>query len=307
MATFVAPVAQDLGGLIVSLPCIQALIASGADVRLVLRSPAQGGLAERIPGLGGFVNEPDLQLSARDVYINLRDHPLQKSALWGSPEFEARFPGYRINDIMRDICRDKGIPDGLDRLEPLSTHPALQAAGRVALVVGTAGPVKAWPSASWIQLAAALDRHGQSCFLVGQKESCQQVAELCLAGLDWLPTPTLADAVDVLTAAACVVALDTGLMHLAVHQGKSTVALFRNNTVFIRPYRNLKPIVAPPCNPECIRREFLAGPQDILEFKNWEELPSAEYWSKLSCVNEESERCMARITPGQVLSMLQQG
>ena len=65
MANYLAPVANGLGDLIVSLPALQALIKTGEPTYLVTRSPFQEGLEARIAGLAGSIREIDFDTAKR--------------------------------------------------------------------------------------------------------------------------------------------------------------------------------------------------------------------------------------------------
>jgi hypothetical protein len=163
MATYIAPISTGLGDLIVSLPAIQYLIAQGEETILVQRSPRQDGLPELIPGLSGCVREVDFDVTAigaGDRYINLRDHPIQTEYLWGSAEFEAKFPDYKIMDILRHICRDFGIMADFHDLEPLPFEQRDDARDAVAFVPGTGAIFKCWHKDRWLDLKERLEAAG---------------------------------------------------------------------------------------------------------------------------------------------------
>ena len=92
MTTYIAPISWGLGDLVVSLQAVQTLIDQGGQTYLIARSQCQSELAMRVQGLAGTVLERDFDssnLAPADLYLNLREHPLQKNYWWGSPEFEA--------------------------------------------------------------------------------------------------------------------------------------------------------------------------------------------------------------------------
>lgn len=70
MANYLAPVANGLGDLIVSLPALQALIKTGQPTYLVTRSPFQEGLEARIAGLAGSIREIDFDTAQRKAGDN---------------------------------------------------------------------------------------------------------------------------------------------------------------------------------------------------------------------------------------------
>src|SRR4029453_3493130 len=237
MTNFIAPVSWGLGDLIVSLPAVQGLIACGQPTWLVTRSEFQVGLAERIPGLAGPIAEGELPGKFRphtDAYYNLREHPIQTNYWWGSPEFERDFSGYRINDILDLICRDLKIPADFRRLVPLACEFKPEFSETIVFLPGSDGSYKCWPNENWQALGRKLQRLGMHCVMVGEPNNSNEVCELAQAGMSWVPTPTLAQALDVLSSSRAVVGVDTGLTHLAVHQGQPTVAVFRQNPIYYR-------------------------------------------------------------------------
>lgn len=308
LAYYVAPISSGLGDLVVSLPAIQALIKTGKPTYLISRTPMQEGLENRIPGLAGQIRETEFdvnKLSSEDTYFNMRNHPLQTDYIWGSKEFEEQYPGYKITEVMKGICQDFGIAANFETLEPLPFALRKDVAGAIILVVGSAGIVKCWPSNYWIQLSEELKAKGYRVLMVGQPERSPIVRECIRAGLSLLETPTMSDALDVLSSARCVVAGDTGLMHLAVQQNIPTVALFRYNIMFMREYPHVTSIVAPICHQECINIEYSAVPNKVVTFHSFEENKDKLYWETWSCTREDwKERCMAAIKPSSVLAAL---
>ena len=108
-SALIAPVSFGLGDLVVSLPVHSGRLRKGAcsgrETWLVTRSDVQVALSERIGGLAGTVAESDVVVGQDDVLIDLRDHPLQRDAWWGSPGFEASYGPLSINEI---IASDRG-------------------------------------------------------------------------------------------------------------------------------------------------------------------------------------------------------
>jgi hypothetical protein len=302
VAYYIAPISNGLGDLIVSIPILQALISTGEPTHLIMRSPAQYGLADCIEGLAGSLKESEFNpssLAKTDKFFNFRNHPLQSDYLWGSKEFEAQYPGYRINDVLKGICRDWGIQADFESLKPLSFRRKHDCADRILLVPGSAGLFKCWPAAHWIELADGLQKRGRQVAVIGQPERSDVVREVLDFGIDHIATPTLKDALDVVSSAAGAVSVDTGLMHLCVHQGIPTVALFRYNTMFLRPYSRTRNLIGPLCPKECMDREFEGAPNERIEYKVW------QLWEPMTCaLDDPNEHCMAKIQPAQVLESI---
>ncbi len=307
---YFAAIANGMGDLIVCLPALQWLISTSVPVVLVLRSPEQAGLAGRIEGLAGTIEEVDFDegsLGDDEVYINMRAHPLQADHIWGSAEFESKYPGYKIIDVLKGIGADWRIGADYDELVPLPHKTVAACCDKILLIPGSAGRVKCWPTQHWFSLAKELEKDGLDCLVLGQPEKCDIVAELtgvAASGgatpvLPHFPTPTLADALDAISSARLVVAVDTGLMHMALHQGIATVALFRSNTMFLRPGFHCRNLVAPQCDPACLKQEFSAVPNRMLNYKKGNE--SYAYWKTWDCaLPNPAERCMSRIHVAEV-------
>lgn len=299
MAFYVAPISNGLGDLIVSIPILQALIKTDEPTYLIMRSPAQSGLSNRIEGLAGSIKESEFDestLKPTDKYFNFRDHPLQSDYIWGSEEFEAKYPGYKINDVLIEICREWGIDVDFENLVTLPFKHRSESENRIVFVPGSAGLFKCWPIEHWIRLHDLFDKQGEEVVIVGQPERSADVRALIEYGAKHVPTPTLEDAVDVISSAMCSIAVDTGLMHMSVHQGVPTVAIFRYNTMFMRPYKNKRPLVAPVCPAVCREREFADAPNERLRFPVW------QLWEPLTCALEnQQEHCLYQITPEMVM------
>jgi ADP-heptose:LPS heptosyltransferase len=304
VAIYLAPISTGLGDLIVSLPALQALIQTGQPTYLISRTPMQEGLEHRIPGLAGIIRETvfdENSLSAEDVYFNLRNHPLQTDYIWGSAQFEKLYPGYKITDVLKGICADYGIAADYDKLTPLPFEKRNEAAGAVVIVPGSAGIVKCWPSYHWIDLAGRLSQTGHKILVVGQPDRSQIVKECVDAGLEHINTAKIEDALDVLSSAQCVIAGDTGLMHMAVQQNIPTVAIFRYNVMFMRDYPHVRTLAAPICHQPCIDLEFSAVPNKVISFDSFAENKQKVYWETWECTKESwPERCMSMILPEHV-------
>lgn len=295
-ASFIAPVSWGLGDLIVSLPAVQALIETGGETYLVVRSAMQQGLAERIKGLSGAVQEDEFSsvlLKSGTNYINLRDHPIQTKYWWGGPEFEKDFPGFKINDILKVICRDFGIEADFERPVALDWKPRVDVQNRIVFVPGSDGEYKCWPNNYWLKLEQEFAQAGWQCLLIGQPEQSETVNSLIESNVPWVPTNTLEDALDVVSNAALVISVDTGLMHLAVQQSTRTIGLYRHDPIYFRDYSHALPLVAPPCAKECVDKSLAGRYETVTEFTGWK--PTT--WA---CAIPEAERCMSTILPETV-------
>ena len=251
---YVAPISFGLGDLVVSLPVVQALIArarrTGTETWLVARSGAQAKLAERIEGLAGCVDEdafdPDPD---SDRFVDLRDHRLQRDHWWGSPEFEQAFGPLSINDILGRISADFGIDAQFTQPVPLTARPRPELRSCVLLVTESDGASKCWSADRWASLADIIGGLGLQ---VRHVTRGQAAPDMIAAGLEAARAPTPGDAVDILSACRAVIGVDTGLTHIAVQQGTPTVAIYRANTVYFRPWAHARAVMGNPCDDACV-------------------------------------------------------
>jgi ADP-heptose:LPS heptosyltransferase len=247
-----APVSFGLGDLVVSLPVINALVAEGAPVWLVARSPSQALLADRIPGLAGVIPEGAITCQPGDRLIDLRDHPLQRDFWWGSPAFDAAFGPLGINDILDRICADFGIDADFSKPAPLIANARAALSDTVLLVHETDGSDKRWPPDRWATVGAALRADGHD---VAQVQREKGPSPLDPFGIPALVLPTPGDAVDALNASLAVIGIDTGLTHLAAQQGTPTVTVCRQSSVYFRPWPHCRVLRGGQCTDACIAAE----------------------------------------------------
>jgi hypothetical protein len=304
MAVYIAPAAMGLGDLAVALPVVQSAIAQGEKVYLVVRLKEHVPLAERISGLSGVILEWELdpaRLKTNDVFYDLRDHYLQKRYWWGSRQFVQAYPGYKINDILSIICSDLGLEVDFDKLTILQYNKRSEVRNSVLFIPGSAIDAKCWAHDAWLKLAQQLKSQGMEVGVIGESDSSWAVSELLTAGLRHHPTPTIADALDLLSSCRAVVSVDTGLMHLAVHQSVPTVGIFRRDPVYIRNVPNFQSVITQKqCSDACYQRESQsfhhhrthAGPQ--FSPANW------------SCQLIEGGHCLSSISTSIVLEALEQ-
>jgi ADP-heptose:LPS heptosyltransferase len=291
----VAPVSFGLGDLVISLPAVQGLVQSGAETWLVARSPSQARLAARIDGLAGTVREEDLGAApAPFEYKNLRDHPLQRDAWWGSPEFARAHGKLSINEILQRICDDLSVPADFSQPRPLRALPRDDVRDDVVLLAGTDGPSKRWPVEAWRDLARRLLDRGRAARVL-VTEYADGAADVAAAGIDVVVAASLEDAVDVLTSCAGAVGIDGGLTHVAVQQGTPTVALHRPEPIFFRAYRHTRLVLGDACAPECVDRSLASAHNARVELVAFRHRP----WD---C--DATARCMRAIGVDRVLGAL---
>lgn len=296
MAIYLAPAALGLGDLVVTLPVVQQLIALGEPVFLVVRAEEHQELARRIPGLAGTRLEWELPgcLSQPDRFIDMRDHPLQREFWWGSKPFLDKYPGWRIEDVLRVICKDKKLPaDFAQPYEQLHFVRRNELAGKVLFIPGSAVSAKCWPTANWLAVSQQVD-----AVVIGQPEESEEARALIDAGLAWYETPSVADALDAVSSCQAVISVDTGIMHMAVHQGTPTVGIYRGSAVYLRERENFIGLVpAKSCDAACFQAELDCAHNDRpaagkgFRPLNW------------SCQSVDSS-CISEINPEAVLQAL---
>jgi ADP-heptose:LPS heptosyltransferase len=301
VSVYFSPISRGLGDLVISLPAVQALIAAGEGTHLVVRSPAQLGLAEYLlPELSGIIPEPDflkapLPEGARS--INLRDHPLQRKYRWDTFEFKAEYPDYLIMDVAAHIAADKGIQADFKKLTPLPCRRDSDLSGTVLLVPGSSHAVKSWSSSNWLELSR---RIRQKVAIIGEPEKSPPVADLIGLGLPHRPTATFTDLLSSLSSALAVVSVDTGPMHLAIHQSTPTVGLYLNNPFYLRREKNAFAVIAPPCTTPCFEKSMDEPLNEDIEWDAWAPL------SNWQCDEPPAIRCMEQVSIESVFLKLQE-
>lgn len=298
MAVYVAPISWGLGDAVVSLPVLQYFIDRGDETYFVIRSDLQRGIAERVHGLSGSIEESlldSVSIQQANRVINLRDHPLQTNYWWGSQKFAASYPGFQINDILREICKDFDCDPDFNRLVPLRSTklPTLQKT--VVFVPGSDGAHKHWSTESWLALRKLFRDSGIPVAIIGQPQSNEAVEALVRSNVPWIETPDLGNAVDVLSSCRACVGVDTGLTHIAVQQNIPTLLLCKRSPIYYRPYAHTAVLEAAPCIAAC-EAKFLEGAiNDVVEFTTeFEHRP----WD---CEADREQRCMNSIAPHAVL------
>jgi heptosyltransferase-2 len=133
----------------------------------------------------------------------------------------------------------------------------------VALVPGAEyGPAKRWPAERFGELAAALAEAGAAVWIVGSAKERPLGREIAARSgedgrvRDLTGATSLADAVDVLAAAAAAVSNDSGLMHVAAAVGTHVVAIYGSSSPdFTPPLTRAKTVYYEhlPCSP-CFER-----------------------------------------------------
>lgn len=299
-ATFLAPIGSGIGDVIVALPVFEWLIRCGeGPVYLVARGPRQLGFDRAIPGLAGVVREVDLAdvlaSTAGARYINLRDHEIQRNYDWYGEKFDRDFPGFRINDIMREVCKSFGVFPDFSGLPKLNAVVREEFAAKVAIVPGATSDFKAPPAVTWQAALKGLRDRGEQYVMLGEPERAPVVASLKADGVPHHVTPSIQDAIDVLSSVRAVISVDTGLMHIAVQQGIPTVAIFNNVRTYYREAPNCRPVFGPTCAPECTMQTDAEFPYGV-DYKEW------IWWEGKYDFCRAAEPCMTKIKAADLLA-----
>jgi hypothetical protein len=279
---------------------IDSLIDRGEDVCLVTRSFRQLDISPRITGIKGELPEERLHLKDGDRYVNLRDHPLQTDHVWGSSQFEQWFGPTSYEKIITLIAQDFGIPITYERLRPLNFTPRPDMADKIVFVPGTDGYYKHWPTEYWLMLHSALLACSIEAIMVGRPDESPAVRDLLAHRVPWVETPTPGEAIDVLSNCRAVVAVDTGLMHVALQQGIPTIAFVHPSNYHFRSVQNCSNLFGIPCPAKCERGESSMPPEALAASV----LDVALKFDHRSCILPVSESCMGAIQPAAVLQLL---
>lgn len=114
-------------------------------------------------------------------------------------------------------------------LATMAQHPLTPTGPFVALIHGTSAEAKEWPEVAWIALGTRLNQLGIACVLFWGNERERLRAEriaAALANAIVMPKLSIAAAGQIIAAALAVVAVDTGLAHLANTQNRPLITLY---------------------------------------------------------------------------------
>ena len=135
----------------------------------------------------------------------------------------------------------------------------------VVLCPGAAfGPAKRWPAEHFGEVAAACLAAGRAVWIVGtqaERSICGVIAERAPGAVNLAGRTDLATVIDLLSVADCVVANDSGLMHVAAALGRPVIALFGSTSPNFTPPLSDRAVVLrepQPCSP-CFQRTCPLG------------------------------------------------
>ncbi|EXI70626.1 MAG: ADP-heptose--LPS heptosyltransferase 2 [Candidatus Accumulibacter sp. SK-11] len=188
-----------------------------------------------IPERIGFIGE------TRYGLINRR-HTLDKKRL---PQMAERFaqlaepPGA---PLPRPLPRPRLRASPAQRIEALAALGVSLPAKLAVFCPGAEyGPAKRWPARHFAALAAALAQHGHAVWLLGSAKDRpvgEEILDHAPPGslpLNLCGATTLAQAIDLISAASLVVCNDSGLMHVAAALDRHVVAVYGSSSPDFTP------------------------------------------------------------------------
>lgn len=117
-------------------------------------------------------------------------------------------------------------------LATMARHELTPECAFVALVHGTSAEAKEWPESYWVTLGQRLNQQGLACVLFWGNERERLRAERIAASLAdamVMPKLSITAAGQIIASAVAVVAVDTGLAHLANTQNRPLITLYLNS------------------------------------------------------------------------------
>jgi heptosyltransferase-1 len=186
------------------------------DTQGLIKSGIVAGFA-RAPAFGFDAKSARERLAARfyDVRIAV---PRRLHAVERNRRLVAGVFGYGLEPTVR-----YGV------VPPTATPPWAPEGRYVVLLHAASHGAKRWPEERWIALARIVVADGYAVVLPGGSDTERAAgARIAAAVQGAMPAPatTLADAANLLSGAAGVVGVDTGLTHLAVALGRPTVGIY---------------------------------------------------------------------------------
>ena len=150
------------------------------------------------------------------------------------------------------------------------------------------GPSKRWPAAYFAEVAKIKLHQGWQVWLLGSAKDKKAAEEINrLSGdrcIDFTGKTALVEAIDLISLADCVVANDSGLMHLAAALQKKVVALYGSTSPSMAPPLSKKAAILSlnlSCSP-CRKRICPLYPEN----------------------HPEHTKCLTGIKPGQVIELI---
>lgn len=305
---YIAALGARLGDLVVLLPLLYQLQKQQTPFTVVVRSSIQEECLSLLAEAANCIKESEFHergLAKQTRFHDFLTHEIIQTYCYNTPLFRRRYEPLGMNGVLAQICQEWGLPSDFSTLYPLPYKKSRSKLKNTVLFVpGATSSPKRWPKEFWLQLKAAIEKHGLQSAVLGQPHLSKAVRELIESGMTWFETSHLSEAVTIISNAHATIACDTGLMHLSVHQQKPTIVLFGNDTFWYRPYSHCLPLFSPPCKTICQQQMLKAE----LDSQNWtRELRSFHQnsWTGtdyLVCAVSEPAYCMSQISPEAVIN-----
>lgn len=132
------------------------------------------------------------------------------------------------------------------------------------------GPAKRWPARHFAAVAKDFLRNGMKVALVGStkdREAAEEIRALAPEAIDMTGLTCIIDVIDLAAAARCVVANDSGLLHIAAAVGVPVVGIYGSTSADHTPPQSNRAATVSlklPCSP-CGKRICPLGHLDCLE------------------------------------------
>ncbi len=132
------------------------------------------------------------------------------------------------------------------------------------------GPAKRWPARHFASLADKFNGEGTKVVLVGSrkdKEAAEEIRALTPEAIDLTGQTSITDVIDLAAAARCVVANDSGLLHVAAAVGVPVVGVYGSTSAAHTPPQSDRAVTVSlnlPCSP-CGKRTCPLGHLNCLE------------------------------------------
>ncbi|MGH9551216.1 MAG: glycosyltransferase family 9 protein [Terriglobales bacterium] len=268
-----------------------------------MHRPVVCRLASRCPNLGARASSPaPTRDSAFDDRARCAPPSLGARASSPAPARDSAF------DDRARCAREAAWKAALrPALRPLPFRKKEELANEIVFIPGATSSSKRWPVHFWLELHESIAGSGLDVIMLGQPELCDDVRDLERAGLKLLKTPKLRDALDAISSARAVIAVDTGLTHLAIHQCvPTTVILNGDSGIWYQARSGTTILTGGECSKACID----AGKQKDAEFQWAKKDECAPFqnigWSGEDirpCV-EDIQHCTAAVSPKAVVGAM---
>ncbi|MBX9721889.1 MAG: hypothetical protein K2X81_10880 [Candidatus Obscuribacterales bacterium] len=139
---------------------------------------------------------------------------------------------------MSKICADCGLYPDFNRTFKMPSELDTRGQNKILLVPGTTDICKHLEESIWFELLNLLRNERLEVAVLGEPERSDIVTKLLSAGAEHISTPTVKEAVNVITGSRMLISVDTGLMHIALNQDVRTIAIMLKRSIYYRPVAN---------------------------------------------------------------------